>query len=85
MYSKWSSHLPKEEQDRFQNIVRHSSQVLERLKDIIEEAEQQLENSELTIEAYNNPSWSHKQAHKNGLKQAYRNIKKIITLDQKEQ
>ena len=72
----WVKHLKSEEEQRdFENLLRNTTTVLSRFRDLLEE----LENSkEVSFDDYDSPSWSHKQAHSNGYKEALRKVKDLI-------
>ena len=85
MYARWTSHLKDENNIReFKRLIYSSKEVLDRLKDIIEEDEASLTRSEMNPKTYENGSWSHLQAHKNGIRQYLCQIKTLIDLDQQE-
>lgn len=73
MHLKWTEHL-KDPKDRenFKQMVLGSNKVLDRLREICYNSV----NSDDKIKEtdYDSPSWSHKQAHKNGKIEAYREI-----------
>lgn len=80
MLTRWTAHLPEEEKESFKRDIRASRSVLERLKQIIEEDEEALDKSELDQRSYSIPNWSHLQAHRNGNRQVYAVIKKLLDL-----
>lgn len=86
MISKWTQHLTNpEDKKAFENELRGSKNVLNRLKTLMEEQETSLDYQELSLKAYDNPSWSHKQAHVNGIRQCIAFNKTLLNLDlQKE-
>ena len=47
---------------------------------IIDRLEASLDRQELGITAYDSPSWSHRQAHINGNREAYARIRALFTL-----
>ena len=72
----WTSHLKtKEEKERFKKQVLSSSEVLERLSDIISEYS---ESCVMEKPDYDSPSWAYKQAHYNGYINALEDIFKIL-------
>lgn len=82
MYVEWTKHLKdQEEKSRFNGRILGARDVLERLADLIEEKEKSLDRSELTIETYSLPNWEHRQAHKNGNREAFAWLKKLVDLD----
>jgi len=79
MLTIWTKNLKTPaEQDNFNN------QVLERLRDLLDEKTSELEATELTLKAYDNPNWAYQQAHKNGYKGAMKYLKDLINLDQQK-
>lgn len=79
----WTAHLQtEEEKQRFINQVKGSKEVLVRLRDMITEKMNELETTERSMKAYDNPNWSHLQAHKNGYMGAMKIIKNILPQDQ---
>lgn len=86
MLSAWTKHL-KDQRDveRFQQALRSAKPTLERLYEIMTEEINKLDRSETNPASYDTPSWSHKQAHKNGFRQYHQLLEKLIDLDQKDQ
>lgn len=81
----WTKNLSdKKDKQEFEQIVRNSITVLNRLREIIIEYDTALTKSELNRENYDSPSWSHKQADAIGERRGLRRILNLITLDQKE-
>ena len=54
------------------------SPFLKRLLQVLDLKKQNLETSERTLEAYDNPNWAYKQAHNNGAIQMISFIEKLI-------
>lgn len=78
MHTVWFSHLPTEEQEEFKNLVKNSTRVLNRAKEIIDIEDTAIERFENTVDSYKNPSWAYMQAHINGRKAALQDIKKLF-------
>lgn len=76
----WTSHLASGDKSKFEESVRNilNTPVLNRLTQIIEQNLKNLENSESSLADYDNPSWSHKQAHRNGVRQGYLDVLKLL-------
>lgn len=77
--SLWFKGLPKEDKEVLINQLKHSI-LKNQLLEIIEGFEREIV---VTKKDYDSPSWSHKQAHQNGLQEALSKIKKLF--DQGEQ
>lgn len=85
MYSRWTAHLKtEEEKENFRNKVLSSKEVLDRLKDMIDEDVNQLDRSEMDQRVYSIPSWDYLQSHKNGNRQAYAATRQMVDLDQQK-
>lgn len=78
----WSSHLPQEEREKFENRVKGSKDVLDRLLTLISQKEEELNRSENVLAQYDNPNWHFRQAHQNGYRSCQSKIQKLINLDQ---
>ena len=83
MKTRWTSHLKSEEEIKeFQDYIRASKRLLDRMKDILEEEKTSLDRSEISNKVYDNPNWAYLQAHKNGYRQCLGIINSLIDLDQ---
>lgn len=82
MISKWTSHLKTDkEKEDFAKEVQGSKRVLDRLKEMVTEQEQELNQVEITAKTYEIPNWDYRQAHNNGYRQCLYLIKRIVDLD----
>lgn len=82
MLTVWTKNLKtKSEQDNFNNQLLGARPVLERLTEILTEKEAELDRSERSLKAYDNPNWAYQQAHKNGFASSIAALKEIINLD----
>ena len=84
MISAWTKHLPEEEKERFRSAVLGSKVVLNRLKDLCKEIEDEQNTIESNPKIYDIPNWDYRQAHLNGFRECLRKINKIINLDQED-
>ena len=82
MISAWTKHLDKDPQakERFEQLVKGSKELLNRLEDIIKELENSLDRSEINVESFDNPNWHFLQAYKNGYRGALSKLKTLITV-----
>lgn len=69
-------HTPKEE---LQDLYNSSDTV----EAILKHLEDQLDRLELSLVQYENPSWSHKQAHLNGQRATYALLRKYLVKESK--
>ncbi len=75
--SRWVRHLPRDEQEKFEQAVRHDTLVLGRLLAILEDELAALERSEETEAQFDNPNWQYKIAYRAGLRAQ---LNKVATL-----
>ena len=83
MLTVWTKNLKTEdERDNFTNQLLGARPVLERLGELLDEKEKELDRSERSQKAYENPNWAYLQAHRNGCAGMLQSIKELINLDQ---
>lgn len=84
MLSVWTRHITDPDQKaRFEQELINSN-VLDRLRELLKQAELELDVSERSVKAYDNPNWAYRQAHANGIRQGFSKIKSLLTFDKKE-
>lgn len=76
--TEWFKDLPASEQENFKQIVIGSKKVLDKLAEIVYNRDK-MEDRTVTPD-YDTHSWSHKQAHLNGKREAYREILDLIII-----
>lgn len=74
----WTKGIAEELKSDFEIQVRNSTSTLSRLYDIIEEKENSINNQEVSISDFDNPSWAYKQAYRNGQKASLKEIKELL-------
>ena len=85
MYEIWTKHLKtEEEKENFKEGLKRCGWVFDRLKELIDEREQDLDDIETSLAAYDNANWAYRQAHKNGYRSHMKRMKKLLTFDHKE-
>lgn len=85
MMPQWTTHLKDpEETKRFKAYIQGSRTILDRQLEIVEGWERDLNSKELDEDRYESPSWAARQADINGERRAYRKMKQLLTLDQKD-
>lgn len=83
MITAWTKNIRSdEEKERFQNTLLGSKEVFNRLIDLLDEKEKELDRSNKNLNDYDSPNWAYRQAHKNGYSSALSFIKTLIDLDQ---
>lgn len=79
MITAWTKNLKDTtEVSKFEDAVKHSGTVLDRLAEIIKEYDTDITNKELNPDIYSTSNWAYLQAHNNGAKAAYNKMLKII-------
>lgn len=79
MITAWTKNLrDPSEVSKFEDSVKHSNVVLDRLAEIIKEYDTEITNKEINPDIYSTPNWDYLQAHNNGAKAAYNKMLKII-------
>jgi hypothetical protein len=76
---EWLRGLQGEELERRKELVLSNKKVLDILKEMLYNMDKKAEV--ITLEDYDSPSWSHKQAHINGGKAMLRRIISLVDLD----
>ncbi len=73
----WTKHLrdPQARED-FEALVRNSTQVLSRLKDILNERQDNINSSDAD---FTTPSWAYQQASNIGKRNAYKDIDQLLS------
>ena len=85
MNMMWTKNLKTaEEKEIFDNTLKGSRIVLNRLMELLNEEEEAITSSEVTLDTYSTPNWAEKQAHQNGQRSMLIKLKKIINLDQQK-
>lgn len=72
----WVKNLPEDKKDDFELVLRNSTLILGRLRDILKEELQSTYEIE-TLKDFEDPNWSHKQAFRNGDRAR---IRKVLSL-----
>ncbi len=75
--SLWTQHLRGEEKQKFEDYLRGSTTIIDRLRRIIEDFEHEVYLNESAEADYTDKDWMFLQAHRNGKKEALRKLKKL--------
>lgn len=86
MLSAWSQHLrhDPEAKEKFEDYVKNSTLLTNRLMDMIDEVIAGVEKAERSPEVFSNPNWQYLQAYYNGGVGFLEKLKKILSTDQKK-
>lgn len=86
MLSVWTQHLRKdpEAKKKFEDYLKNSKQLTDRLDAILKGLESSLERSETSIKAFENPNWAYQQAYQNGCRGMLNQIQLMLSTDQEE-
>ena len=75
---EWTKHLKAlEEKENFTKLVVNSTQVLGRLKKILEDRHES--SLKTDVADYSNASWAYRQAHLNGKREALQDLLKLLS------
>jgi hypothetical protein len=75
----WTKHLKSDEHKQtFEQTLRASTTIVQRLREILEDDERSLDAASATIKDFEDPSWSHKQAFRLGEKARIRKLKELL-------
>ena len=74
----WTQKLAGEKKADFEVIVRNSTLLLTRLKEILEEKENALLSLSSSVSDFEDPNWSHKQAYRNGTLTMLKEMKELL-------
>lgn len=86
MWSKWTQHLSSpQDREEFRKSLRLSAPILERVVEILDERERSLDTTEFAMDTFDNPSWAYLQASIIGRRSELREIKRLLTLDQRKE
>ena len=76
--AEWLGTDKGEDRQRTIEIVRNNVFLITRLREILEKKVAGIENLETSLSVYDNtPNWALKQAHLNGMRQAYKEMMKL--------
>ena len=76
--TRWTKHLQGQEKDDFELIVRNSTLLLTRLRQIFQERENEIINSQYSLNDFDSPSWALKTAYRNGQLADLKSLKDLI-------
>ena len=76
--TRWTRNLPEDKRKEFEGLVRNSTLLLTRLKEIIEEAEQSEISQSSSLSDFKDPNWPYKQAFRNGSLSQLKKLKDLI-------
>jgi hypothetical protein len=81
MITAWTQHLQTdEEREKFTQGLQHSKWLFDRMRTLLDQMNDSLEEQELSTKAYDNANWQYRQADANGSKRIIRKIKRLIDL-----
>lgn len=79
MKSQWLGNLKGEEREKFRQTIVNSKIVLDKLNEIVYNMYK--DHGSVSFGDYDSPSWSHKQAHTNGYREALLKVLDLLELD----
>jgi hypothetical protein len=81
----WTRHIrdPVKKAD-FEKVIRNSSLLLSRLKEILEEEKRSLDSQDASLESFSDPNWPYKQAFNLGQKARIEKLISLISLEKNQ-
>lgn len=77
----WTRHLVDPSQkESFEKVIRNSTLLMSRIQDMLNELDQEIERSEISTKAFEDPNWQYRQAHINGQKNMLYKLKDIFNV-----
>lgn len=74
----WLKGKSKEEIESLVSLLGNSSFLCNEILNILDQLDAEEARAETSLDEYDNPSWSHKQADRNGARRAYRKIRALF-------
>jgi hypothetical protein len=85
MISAWTKNCKSEEDKAsLESSILGSKIALNRLRDLMKEDEDGINNREVSSKTYDLPNWEYRQADVNGYRRCLREYQKLLNLDQEE-
>ncbi len=79
---QWTANIAnKDTKESFEDLLRNSTKILDRLVQMCEERERSLDRIDFSLSSYDNPNWENKQAHINGRRAELQALKQLITIN----
>jgi hypothetical protein len=77
----WLKGKTEQEQAAIRSLLSNSSALIHEILHILDQLDNEEARAETNLTEYDNPSWSHKQADRNGARRAYRKIKQLFQME----
>lgn len=77
----WFRDLSEKEKKDLEFVLRNNTILIQAFLDILTRYEKEEERSEITLDQYDSPSWSHRQADRNGARRALNKVRSLFTFD----
>ncbi len=74
----WSEGRVGKDKEDIEYVLKNNRILIERLLEILEKYDQEEFRAEVTLSEYDSPSWSHKQADRNGARRAFRKVRQLF-------
>jgi hypothetical protein len=85
MFVDWTKNLKTdEEKQHFEDRIRSSKDVLERLMQLLKERTDSIDMQTTTLKSFDSPNWANRRAFMDGFKSCSKIINKLIDLDQQK-
>ena len=76
---QWTKHLKDQDsRSKMEDTLRASKTALGRLLELVEERESELLRAQTSLSDFDDPTWSHKQAFRNGKRSVLKDLKELL-------
>lgn len=75
----WSKGLSAKEKEELEYVLRNNQRLISAFLNLLDQMEQEETRADVNLSEYDSPSWSHKQADRNGARRAYKKIRTLFT------
>lgn len=77
----WSENKAGKDKEDIEYVLRNNQILIQRLLEILDKYDQEEFRAEVSLSEYDSPSWSHKQADRNGARRALRKVRQLFQFD----
>jgi hypothetical protein len=77
--TEWLKNLPSDKKKDFELIIRNSTMMAQRILELCNEWEEELDRAEARVSDYDTPSWGFRQAHRNGDRSRIRKLRDLFS------
>lgn len=80
---EWTAGMTPEQKENFERVLLNNSLLTDRINLILDQWENEIDRSELTIKDFDTPNWKYKQVFRNGDRSRIRKLKDLFSFRKK--